>query len=225
MTGHSSIAFRRPPEWPLWKSSRPSSRNPVDERIGLFATVDSSRFAPLRTARGFLGAWRRFVHSAGDKAEPSSGRSVLPPPLLACLDDFAHVPGWPNLENVAIRHRRMLRHELYRMIHVPRLKDENAAELFLGFRVGTVGGCHFAVLPVQGQGGFRRLKRFSTSPVPVGAKMVVVFKAYVEHGVLLALSHAIKFVFIVVSQTDVFHYSSPPGGNQQRNFARWLVHL
>jgi hypothetical protein len=54
--------------------------------------------------------------------------------------------------------------------------------------------------------------------------MVVVFKAYVEHGVLLALSHAIKFAFIVVSQTNIFHYSSP-GGNQQRNFARWLVHL
>jgi len=35
--------------------------------------------------------------------------------------------------NVAIRQRRMLRHELYSMIHVPRLKDENAAELFLGF--------------------------------------------------------------------------------------------
>src|SRR5450432_1639587 len=30
---------------------RPFSRNPVDERIGLFAPVDSSRFAPLRTAR------------------------------------------------------------------------------------------------------------------------------------------------------------------------------
>jgi hypothetical protein len=55
--------------------------------------------------------------------------------------------------------------------------------------------------------------------------MVVVFKAYVEHGVLLALSHAVKFAFIVVSQGNVFHYSSPPGGNQQRNFAHWLVHL
>ena len=30
------------------------------------------------------------------------------------------------------------------MIHVPRLKDENAAELFLGFRIGTVGSCDFA---------------------------------------------------------------------------------
>ena len=32
----------------------------------------------------------------------------------------------------------MLRHELYCMIHVPRLKDGNAAELFLGFRMGAV---------------------------------------------------------------------------------------
>jgi len=40
--------------------------------LGLFATVDSSRFAPLRTARGFLGTWRRFVDSAGDEAKPSS---------------------------------------------------------------------------------------------------------------------------------------------------------
>src|SRR5215467_2614584 len=78
----------------------------------------------------------------------------------------------------------MLRHELYSMIHDPRLKDEYAAELFLGFRIGTVCSCHFAVLPVQGQGGLLRLKRFSTSPVPVGAKMVVVFKACVEHGAL-----------------------------------------
>jgi hypothetical protein len=71
---------------------RPSSRNPVDERIGLFATVDSSRFARLRTARGFLGAWRRFVDSAGDKAEPSSARSVLSPSLLTgCPFPAAHL--------------------------------------------------------------------------------------------------------------------------------------
>jgi hypothetical protein len=41
--------------------------------------------------------------------------------------------------------------------------------------------------------------------VPAGAKMIVVFKANVEHGVLLALSHAIEFAFIEVSQTYVFH--------------------
>src|ERR1700733_14009230 len=61
----------------------------------------------------------------------------------------------------------MLRHELYSMIHVPRFKDENATELFLGLRIGTVGSCHFAVFPIQGQRSFLRLKRFSTSPVPL----------------------------------------------------------
>ena len=41
----------------------------------------------------------------------------------------------------------MLRHELNGMIHVPCLKHEDAAELFLGFRRGTVGGRDFAALP------------------------------------------------------------------------------
>src|SRR5438874_11744579 len=103
----------------------------------------------------------------------------------------------------------MLADELYSMIHVPRLKDENAAELFLGFRIRTICHCHFAVLPGQGQGGLRPLKRFATGPVPAGAKMVVVCKACVEHGVSLALSQAIEFAFVVVPQTDVFHCSSP----------------
>src|SRR3979411_2389941 len=140
---------------------------------------------------------------------PCSACSVLSPSLLACLHDFIHVRRWPNLENVAIRHSRMLADELYSMIHVPRLKDENAAELFFGFGVGAVGNCHLAVLPIQGQGGLRPLKRFSTGPVPAGAKMVVIFKACVEHGVSLALRHAIEFAFVVVSQTDIFHCSSP----------------
>ena len=83
----------------------------------------------------------------------------------------------------------MLRRELYSMIYVPRLKDENAAELFLGFRIRIIRSCDFAVLPIQGQAGFRRLSRFSTSKMPVGAKMVVVFKAVVEHGGLLGLGH------------------------------------
>src|SRR5215470_17605176 len=137
---------------------------------------------------------------------------VPPPPLLACLHDFAHVPRWSNLEDVAIGQRRMLANELYSMIHVPRLKHENATELFLGFRVGTVGGCHFAVLPVNGQRGFRRLESFSASPVPVGAKMVIIIKACVEHGVLFSRGHALEFAFVVVSETDVFHCSSPHNG-------------
>src|SRR5260370_34985859 len=140
---------------------------------------------------------------------PCSACIVLSPALLTCLHQFIDVRRWPNLENVAVLQGRMLRHDLYSMIHVPRLKDENAAELFFGFGIGAVGRCHLAVLPIQGQGGLRPLKRFSTSPVAVGAKMVVVIKACVEHGALFALSHAIEFAFVVVSETDVFHCSSP----------------
>ena len=110
----------------------------------------------------------------------------------------------------------MLGHELNGMIHVPRLKHANAADLFLGFRIGTVGGRDFAVLPIQGQGGFSRLKSFSDTKLPVGAQMVPVLKAFVEHCVPLVLGHGRDFFRIVVSQTDVFHCSSPLVGGQRR---------
>jgi hypothetical protein len=53
--------------------------------------------------------------------------------------------------------------------------------------------------------------------MPVGAKMVVVFKTCVEHRVLLALGHAFAFAFLEVSETDVFHCSSPLGASQQHS--------
>src|SRR5580700_199170 len=169
---------------------------------------------------------KRIVFSLNVERTPCSACSVLSASLLACLYDFIHVPRWPNLENVAIRQSRMLADELYSMIQVSRLEHENAAELFFGFGIGAVGRCHFAVLPREGQGGFRRLKRFSTGPVPAGAKMVVIFKACIEHGVSLALSHAIEFAFVVVAKTDVFHCSSPlPSGWEPAGVAsRWLLH-
>src|SRR6185295_19092097 len=91
------------------------------------------------------------------------------------------------------------------MIEVSRLKDENAAELFLGFRIGAVGRRDFAVFPVQGQRGFRRLKRYVGDKMSVGAQMVVVLKAFVEYCVSLVLRHAFEFSWLEVSQTDVFH--------------------
>jgi hypothetical protein len=36
------------------------------------------------------------------------------------------------------------------VIEVSRLKDLKAAELFLGFRIGAVGGRDFAIFPVDG---------------------------------------------------------------------------
>ena len=150
-----------------------------------------------------------------NRQQLSSACSVLSPSLLTCLLDFVHISCRPNLPNGAKRERRMLADELYSMIHVPRLKNNNAAELFFGFGIGAVGRCHLAILPIQGQGGLRPLKRFFTGPVPAGAKMVIILKACIEHGVSLALSHAIEFAFVVVAKTDVFHYSSPlPSGRE-----------
>jgi hypothetical protein len=65
------------------------------------------------------------------------------------------------------------------MIEVSRLKDLNATELFLGFRIGAVGRRDFAVFPVKGHGGLRRLKRYFGNQMSVGAQMVVVLKAFV----------------------------------------------
>src|SRR2546427_12674457 len=91
------------------------------------------------------------------------------------------------------------------MIEVSRLKDLNAAKLFLGFRIGTVGRRDFAVFPVQRQRGLRRLKRYFGDKMSVGAQMVVVLKAIVERCLSLVLGHPFEFSWLDVSQTDVFH--------------------
>src|SRR5437867_10527793 len=93
------------------------------------------------------------------------------------------------------------------MIEVSRLKDLNAAKLFLGFRIGAIRRRDFAVFPVQGQRGLRRLKRYFGNKMSVGAQMVVVLKAFVEHCVSLVLGHPFECSWLDVSQTDVFHCS------------------
>src|ERR1039458_6699986 len=105
------------------------------------------------------------------------------------------------------------------MIEVSRLKDLNTAELFLGFRIRAVGCRDFAVFPVHGHGGLRRLKRYFGNKMSVGAQMVVVLKAFVEHCVSFVLGHPFECSWLDVSQTDVFHCSSPPGGSQQHGVA------
>src|SRR6266446_667088 len=91
------------------------------------------------------------------------------------------------------------------MIEVSRLKDLNAAELFLGFRIGAISRRDFAVFPVQGQRGLRSLKRYFGDKMSVGAQMVVVLKAIVERCVSLVLGHPFEFSWLEVSQADVFH--------------------
>src|SRR5437016_4079929 len=101
------------------------------------------------------------------------------------------------------------------MIEVSRLKDLNAAKLFLGFRIGAIRRRDFAVFPVQGQRGLRRLKSYFGDEMSVGAQMVVVLKAFVKRCVSLALGHPLEFSWLEVSQADVSHYSSLPLESQQ----------
>src|SRR5258708_15747140 len=91
------------------------------------------------------------------------------------------------------------------MIEVSRLKDLNAAKLFLGFRIGAVGRRDFAVFPVQGQRRLRGLKRYFGDKMSVGAQMVVVLKAIVQRCVALVLGHPFELSWLDVSQADVFH--------------------
>jgi hypothetical protein len=51
----------------------------------------------------------------------------------------------------------------------------------------------------------------------LGAKMIVVFKACVEHRVLVALAYGSEFAIVEVFEADVFHCSSPVGGSQQQS--------
>src|SRR5579864_1495546 len=91
------------------------------------------------------------------------------------------------------------------MIEVSRLQDLNAAQLFFGFRIGAIGRHDFAVFPVQGQCGLRRLKRQFGNQMSVGPQMVVVLKAFVQRSVSLVLGHPFEFSWLEVAQTDVFH--------------------
>jgi hypothetical protein len=96
------------------------------------------------------------------------------------------------------------------VIEVSRLKDLNAADQFLGFRIGPVGRRDFAVFPAQGHGGLRRLKRYFGNQVSVDAQMVIVLKAFVEHCVSLVLGHPFEFSWLDVSQNRCisFFFSS-----------------
>ena len=51
----------------------------------------------------------------------------------------------------------------------------------------------------------RRPPRESNWQMSVGAQMVIVLKAFVEHCVMLVVSHAFDFSWLEVSQRDVFH--------------------
>src|SRR5579872_3776585 len=132
------------------------------------------------------------------------------PSLLALLYDFAQIHHRPYLNRSESKLKAwLLGDKLNGVIEVSLLKDLNAAKLFLGFGIGAIRGRDFAVFPVQGHGGLGRLKRDFGDKMSAGAQMVVVLEAFVESCVSLVLAHPFEFSGLEVSQTDVFHCSSP----------------
>src|SRR5208337_3531833 len=125
---------------------------------------------------------------------------------LALPHHFVQIRRWTYLNrSKSILKVWLLRDKLNGMIEVSCLKDLNAAKLFLGFRIGTVGRRDFAVFPVQRQRNLRGLKRHFGNKMSVGAQMVIMLKACVEHCVSLVLGHPFEFPWLDVSQTDEFH--------------------
>ena len=105
------------------------------------------------------------------------------------------------------------------MIEVSRLKDVKTAELFLGFRMGGRRSSRLCRLSSTGSPRFPEAEELLLHQMSVGSEMVIVLKALVEYGVSLVLGHPFEYPRLEVSQTDVFHCSSPLGGGQHYNLA------
>jgi hypothetical protein len=65
----------------------------------------------------------------------------------------------------------------------------------------------------------RYSKTFSGCKVSVGAQVIVILEAFVEHCLLLLLGHFWQFSSLDLSQTNVFHHASSPGGGKRRKHA------
>jgi hypothetical protein len=53
----------------------------------------------------------------------------------------------------------------------------------------------------------------------VGGQVIIVLEAFVEHCLLLLLGHFWQFSSLDLSQTNVFHHASSPGGGTRRKLA------
>ena len=99
----------------------------------------------------------------------------------------------------------MLRQKLNGMIHVPRLKHTNAAELLLGFHIRDRRSSRLSRSSNTGS------KRFQEAAEPLRRQSVRWransrrTQSIRRHCVSLVLGHGRVFCRLVVSQTDVFH--------------------
>ena len=97
--------------------------------------------------------------------------------LFADVDHFREVRSRTDFERPGF-HARVFGHDLDGVIQVAGFEDEDAADLFLRFRVRAVGDGNLAVRPSQGCGGFRALQGFTAREVPIRPQLVVVGEAF-----------------------------------------------
>ncbi len=91
----------------------------------------------------------------------SSPGMLSPSPLLTLLYGFGQIHNRSYLNrSESILKAWLPGDKLHGMIEVSGFEGLNAAQLFLGFRIGAIRRRDFAVFPVQGQSGLRRLKRY-----------------------------------------------------------------
>jgi len=117
----------------------PALRRLRRDKVEGGSTFHDQRLTLSRQARD---ATKPILFLSGE----SSAYRGLPPSLLTCPNDFTHIVSWSYLPQRPILQGRMLRHELNGMIHIPRLKHADAAELlvatspFLQYRVNAFSG-------------------------------------------------------------------------------------
>src|SRR5260370_40091715 len=100
-----------------------------------------------------------------------SSRGILSASPLALFHHLVQIRNRPYLNrSKSILKAWKLCDKLNGVIEVSRLKDLNAAKLFLGFRIGTVGRRDSAVFPVQRQRGLRAWSGTSTTRCPLARR-------------------------------------------------------
>src|SRR5262245_21668976 len=120
-------------------------------------------------------------------------------PLFAFFDHSGQIRGRTDLEGTRLLHAGVLGHELDGMLEILRLENQDAADLLLRLRIGSVGDGDLSVFPSQGGSAPGTLERFTAGEVAIPSQEVVVGKALINHGVPILLRKALEFIFFDIS--------------------------
>src|SRR5579871_6705689 len=129
---------------------------------------------------------------------------LLPPPPLTLLDHPAQVHHRPYLKRPVL-HAGMFRHQLNRVIQIPRFEEKDSTDLLFRLRIRPVGNGHLAILPPQSGRVPMAIQRLTTNEIAVLPQHIIVFKAFVHHRVSFLFGQSSKLILIVISKANVFH--------------------